>query len=105
MRRLLVVGTIAGFVELLGNRFLVATAGTLVYPSGYPFLLRSPADMPFAWAILVVFMGYVGLRLATEAGRTAAYLGPATLALLAESGNESFASLGGGWTYTSAPLG
>lgn len=105
LRRLLVVGTIAGVVELLGDYFLVATVGTLVYPTGYPFLLRSPAYMPLAWALLVVFMGYVGWRLADEVGNRTAYLGPAVLALVAESGFESLASRGGGWTYTTAPLG
>lgn len=105
VKHLLVVGTIAGTLELLGDYFLVRTAGTLVYPSGYPFLLQSPAYMPFAWAILVVFMGYVGLRLADEIGPTAGYVGPAVFAFVAESGFESLASRGGGWTYTTAPLG
>lgn len=105
MRDLLIIGTIGGIVELVGDYFLVTVAGTLVYPSGYPFLLRSPVYMPFAWAILIVFMGYLGLRLADEVGNTAAYLGPAVFAFVAESGFESLASRGGGWTYTSAPLG
>lgn len=104
VRRLLAIGTVGGGIELLGDHFLVHVAGTLVYPSGYPFLLSSPAYMPFAWAILVTFMGYVALRLYIEFGRPAAYLGPAAFAFVAESGFESVASLGGGWTYTSAPL-
>lgn len=105
IQHLLVVGTIGGTLELLGDYFLVRTAGTLVYPAGYPFLLQSPAYMPFAWAILIVFMGYVGLRLADELGTTAGYLGPAAFAFVAESAFESLASRGGGWIYTTAPLG
>ncbi|QLD86994.1 hypothetical protein HWV23_15100 [Natronomonas halophila] len=105
VKHLLVIGTIGGVLELLADYFLVEIAGTLAYPSGYPFVLRSPAYMPFAWAILIAFMGYVGLRLADEVGRTAAYLGPAVFAFVAESGYESLASRGGGWTYTDAPLG
>lgn len=105
VKHLLGIGTVGGFVELLGDYFLVTVAGTLVYPSGYPFLLRSPAYMPFAWALLITFMGYVGLRLADEYGTTAAYLGPAIVAFIAESGYESLASQGGGWTYLAAPLG
>ncbi|WP_255153167.1 DUF6989 domain-containing protein [Halorarius halobius] len=104
-KHLLAIGTIGGFLELLGDYFLVTIAGTLVYPSGYPFLLRSPVYMPFAWALLIVFMGYVALRLADEYGTAAAYLGPAIFAFLAESGYESLASQGGGWTYLTAPLG
>lgn len=105
VKHLLAIGTIGGFLELLGDYFLVTIAGTLVYPSGYPFLLRSPVYMPFAWALLIVFMGYVGLRLADEYGTAAAYLGPAIFAFVAESGYESLASQGGGWTYLTAPLG
>jgi hypothetical protein len=105
IRHLLAIGTIGGLIELLGDYFLVHTARTLVYPSGYPFLLSSPAYMPFAWAILIAFMGYVGLRLKDEVGTTAAYIGPAIFALVAESGYESLASQGGGWVYTHAPLG
>jgi len=105
VKHLLAIGTVGGFLELLGDYFLVAVAGTLVYPSGYPYLLRSPAYMPFAWAILISFMGYVGLRLSDEYGTSAAYLGPAIFAFVAESGYESLASQGGGWTYLTAPLG
>lgn len=105
VKHLLVIGTIGGILELIGDYFLIEIAGTLVYPSGYPFVLRSPAYMPFAWAILIAFMGYVGLRLADEVGRTAGYLGPAVFAFVAESGYESLASRGGGWFYTDAPLG
>ncbi|QLD89599.1 hypothetical protein HWV07_11380 [Natronomonas salina] len=105
IRHLLAIGTIGGLLELLGDHFLVHIAGTLVYPSGYRFLLSSPAYMPFAWAILITFMGYVGIRLNDEFGRTAAYVGPAIFAFVAESGYESLASRGGGWVYTHAPLG
>lgn len=105
VRHLLAIGTIGGFLELLGDHFLVSIAGTLVYPSGYPFLLSSPAYMPFAWAILIAFMGYFGVRLGEEVGTRAAYLGPAVFAFVAESGYESLASRGGGWVYTHAPLG
>jgi hypothetical protein len=105
IRQLLTIGTIGGFVELLGDYFLVNIAGTLAYPSGYPHLLSSPAYMPFAWAILIAFMGYVGIRLGDEVGAIPAYIGPAILAFIAESGYESLASQGGGWVYAHAPLG
>lgn len=105
VRHLIVMGTIGGFLELLGDHFLAHIAETLVYPAGYPFLLSSPAYMPLAWALLITFMGYVGLRLYEEVNITAAYIGPAIFAFVAESGYESLASQGGGWIYTTAPLG
>jgi hypothetical protein len=105
VRHLTAIGTLGGFLELLGDYFLVHIAGSLVYPTGYPFLLSSPAYMPFAWALLITFMGYIGLRLHEEIGTFAAYLGPAVFAFVAESGFESLASQGGGWSYMTAPLG
>lgn len=105
IRHLLGIGTIAGFVELLGDRFLVQVVGTLTYPAGSPSLASSPAYMPFAWAVLVTFMGYVGVRLVTTFGTGVASVGPAVLAFVAESGFESLAGLGGGWTYAIAPVG
>lgn len=105
VRHLLAIGTIGGLLELIGDFFLVRIADTLVYPQEYPLLLESPAYMPFAWALLIVFMGYIGLRLGEEAGGAAAYIGPAVVAFISESGFESLASRGGGWVYTAAPLG
>lgn len=105
MQRLVAIGTIGGVLELLGDHFLVHVADSLVYPYLYPPVVSSPVYMPFAWAILIVFMGYVALRLREEVGVVAAYLGPAVFAFVSESGYESLASQGGGWTYVSAPLG
>ena len=53
-------------MELLADRWLVDGAGTLVYDEGGPFVLRSPLYMPFAWALILVPLGYLGLRLATR---------------------------------------
>lgn len=105
IRHLMLVGTVAGFVELFGDWFLVHGADSLRYPRGYPYLFASPAYMPLAWALLVVFLGYLGWRLHEEVGPAAASIGPALFALVAESGFESLASRGGGWTYEAAPLG
>lgn len=92
-------------MELLDDYFLVETAGTLVYPSGHAFLLRFPVYVPFGLAIRIVFMGYVGLRLVDEMGRTAGYALPAAFAFVVERGFESLVSRSGGWTYTTDPFG
>lgn len=94
MKHLLVIGTIHGAIELVGDNFLVTGAGTLVYPSGYTFLLRSPAYMPYAWSLLVVIMEFLGIRLADTMGETAGYLGSTVAAFIAESSFESLASRG-----------
>lgn len=104
VRKLVAIGTIGGILELLGDHFLVHVADSLVYPYQYSPVLSSPVYMPFAWAVLIVFMGYVAVRLREEVGVVAAYLGPAMFAFVSESGYESLASQGGGWSYMSAPL-
>ncbi len=58
--RLLVFGIAAGFAELLADRWVVETTGTLVYNADGLFIWRSPAYMPFAWASLLVQFGAVG---------------------------------------------
>ncbi|GAB3257315.1 hypothetical protein GCM10027347_19690 [Larkinella harenae] len=51
LRKLLVLGLIAGIGELLADWWLVDTTGTLVYPNKESMLIRSPFYMPFAWAV------------------------------------------------------
>lgn len=63
LAKFILFGVIAGLVELLADRYLVEVTGTLVYEKGGPFLLRSPLYMPFAWAGVLVTLGYVGWRL------------------------------------------
>jgi hypothetical protein len=61
---LMAFGLAAGFVELAADAWLVASTGTLDYsPGGGPMLWRSPAWMPFAWEVVAVQLGYLGLRL------------------------------------------
>ncbi len=62
-RRLMFLAMLAGWVELLPDRWLVEITGTLIYHSGGPFIIRSPLYMPFAWGVVLVQTGYVGWRL------------------------------------------
>lgn len=61
--RLLLFGIFAGWIELIADRWLVEETGTLVYIRGGPFVLSSPLYMPFAWAAVLVQLGYIGLWL------------------------------------------
>lgn len=62
--RLLLFGLTVGFSELAADAWLVDYTGTLDYSiGGGPKLWRSPIWMPFAWEIVVVQFGYVGLWL------------------------------------------
>jgi len=72
--RLAVLGLVAGFVELLADRWLVESVRTLVYEPGGPFILRSPLYMPFAWGVVLVQTGYIGWRLLGRFGTVGAVL-------------------------------
>lgn len=64
LARFLVFGLVVGFVELAADAWLVDYTRTLDYSvGGGPMLWRSPVWMPFAWEIVAVQFGYVGLRL------------------------------------------
>jgi hypothetical protein len=64
MLHLMAFGLVAGFAELAADAWLVASTGTLDYSiGGGPMLWRSPAWMPFAWEVVAVQFGYLGLRL------------------------------------------
>ena len=60
LKRLLIFGIAAGFVELLADCWLVKNTGTLVYPMDEPMIACSPLYMPFAWAVILIQIGYLG---------------------------------------------
>jgi hypothetical protein len=64
LARLLVFGLVTGFAELAADAWLVDFTRTLDYSIGGGWTLwRSPAWMPFAWEVVAVQFGYLGLRL------------------------------------------
>jgi len=68
--RLILFGLAVGFAELAADAWLVESTRTLDYsPGGGPMLWRSPLWMPFAWEVVAVQFGYLGLRLRQRYGR------------------------------------
>jgi hypothetical protein len=68
--RFMLLGVVAGFTELVADAWLVNYTHTLDYSiGGGPMLWRSPVWMPFAWEIVAVQFGYLGLRLQEHFGR------------------------------------
>lgn len=104
IRNIVVLGTVAGFVELGADHFLVAVAGTLVYPESLPMLGSSPLYMPLAWAIVITHLGYVGIRVNEIYGREAAMVGPSIAAMALIGVYEYGAFYAGIWEYVRAPL-
>lgn len=66
LKQLLLFGIVAGFVELLADQWLVDSIQSLVYPANEPKLLRSPNYMPFAWAVVLIQVGYLGYLLSRK---------------------------------------
>jgi hypothetical protein len=50
----------AGVVELLADCWLVKNTGTLVYPTDEPMIACSLCICPFAWAVILIQIGYLG---------------------------------------------
>jgi hypothetical protein len=60
LKKLLWFGITAGIVELIADCWLVKSTGTLIYPLDEPMIFCSPLYMPFAWAVILVQIGYLG---------------------------------------------
>jgi len=79
LARLIVFGLVAGFVELFADAWLVIHTRTLDYSiCGGPMLWKSPVWMPFAWEVVAVQFGCLGLWLRDRLGG----LGLAAIGLL-----------------------
>jgi hypothetical protein len=64
LARFMIFGLAVGFTELAADAWLVNYTKTLDYSiGGGPMLWRSPLWMPFAWEVVAVQFGYVGLWL------------------------------------------
>ncbi|RCR69611.1 DUF6989 domain-containing protein [Larkinella punicea] len=110
LRKLLLFGLIAGVGELLADWWLVDATGTLIYPNNEPMLIRSPLYMPFAWAVILVQIGYLGWLVSTWKPMGLAVLAAALLGLSIIPLMEHWAKDAGWWYYVhcqmigSAPL-
>jgi hypothetical protein len=71
LARLVIFGLAVGFTELAADAWLVDATRTLDYSiGGGPMLWRSPMWMPFAWEVVAVQFGYIGMRLCERFGRS-----------------------------------
>ena len=100
----LLLGLIAGVLELAADWWLVARTGTLVYPGAEPHLWVSPAYMPLAWGTVLAQVGVIAAWL-----RTRLSLGAATLVTAAVSAAyipvyEHLARSALWWHYRDTPM-
>lgn len=110
LRKLMIFGLIAGFGELLADWWLVDSTGTLIYPNDEPILICSPLYMPFAWAVILIQIGYLSWLVGTWKSMPIAVLSAALMGLLIIPLMEHWAKDAGWWYYIncrmlgSAPL-
>ena len=97
--RLLLVAITAGFAELLADRWLVDSTGTLFYVPGEPLLVRSPVYMPFAWSNVLVALAYLGSRIAERWSIAIACVALALFGAVYIPAYEYWANGSGWWTY------
>jgi hypothetical protein len=64
--RLAIIGTIAGFMELIADYYLVSVINSLVYPAKEAMIWDSPAYMPFAWSNIILQLSFIGVLLAQK---------------------------------------
>ncbi|RRB07699.1 DUF6989 domain-containing protein [Larkinella rosea] len=110
LRKLMVFGLVAGLGELLADWWLVDSTGTLIYPNDEPMLIRSPMYMPFAWAVILVQIGYLSWLVSGWKSMRLAVFAAALMGLLIIPLMEHWAKDAGWWYYIhcqmvgSAPL-
>ena len=104
MGRLMLFGLVVGFVELAADAWLVAGTRTLDYSvGGGPMIWRSPLWMPLAWEVVVVQLGYIGVRLIERWG-AAGLLATGLLGAVNIPFYEEMARRTNWWTYSACRI-
>ena len=104
LARWLLLGLVAGWMEILTDAWLVQATGTLVYPPGEPMVLDSPLYMPFAWTLVLAQLGVLGGWLAQRLGAMRATLLVAVLGGSMIPLYEHLARDAGYWWYRDTPM-
>lgn len=104
LKRLLVFGIAAGFTELLADCWLVKNTGTLIYASGEPMIACSPFYMPFAWAVLLIQIGYLGWLISQEEKMWVSIIATTLIGFAVIPLFEHWAKDAGWWYYVNSPM-
>ncbi len=105
--RLMLLGFVAGLLELATDAAGERVAHSLSYPPGEPLLWSSPVYMPLAWMLVLSLLAYLGARLRSLAPRLPLW---GTLALTGLAGAllvplfEETAWYAGWWRYAPTRL-
>jgi hypothetical protein len=100
----LLLGVVAGWLELVTDWWLVAVTLTLVYPDPQPKIWMSPAYMPFAWATVLAQLGVIGAWIGRRLPRVPATLVTALISAGYIPLYETLARQADWWFYHRTPL-
>jgi hypothetical protein len=104
--RLLLLGLVAGVLELFTDFSGQVVARSLIYPPNAPMLWASPIYMPLSWMVTLTQIGYLAWRLDTLAPRPprwAAVLLTGLWGAINIPFYEEMAYYAGWWRYATAP--
>lgn len=104
LARWLVIGFVAGWIEIATDAWLVDHTRTLVYPAGEPAVWDSPLYMPFAWTLVLAQLGAVGGVLLNRWGLARATVATALLGGSSIPLYEHLAKGAGYWWYQDTPM-
>ncbi|MFY7857358.1 MAG: DUF6989 domain-containing protein [Rubrivivax sp.] len=104
LARWLVIGFVAGWIEIATDAWLVGHTGTLVYPPGEPMVWDSPLYMPFAWMLVLAQLGAIGGVLLNRWGILRATAATALLGGVSIPLYEHLAKGAGYWWYQDTPM-
>jgi hypothetical protein len=99
LARFYVFGLLVGFGELPSDYLAVAVQHTLVYAANEPFIWKSPAYMPFSWAVVMVQLGYLAWWMFHKWGLLKATLLTSILGSINLPTYEFIAKQAGFWYY------
>ncbi|MFQ5712909.1 MAG: hypothetical protein ACE5GU_02650 [Candidatus Scalinduaceae bacterium] len=102
--RLMIFAVVAGWVELLADRWLIVITETLVYQPGGPFVVSSPLYMPFTWGVVLVQTAYVGWRILKSFGLVRAILVTSSLGAITIPLYECWAKGAMWWYYQNSRM-
>ncbi|MCX2743467.1 hypothetical protein OO013_06300 [Mangrovivirga sp. M17] len=104
MIKLIIFGLATGLTEIFGDHYSASIIQKLNYPQEGPMILSSPLYMPFAWANVIIQLGYYSILLAQWKGVHIASITITIGGAIYIPFYEQFARNAGWWHYADCSM-